>query len=143
MKYIQQSYIDSYLLRLFRGEDIIESLQKFCNHQSNIGVGLIQGIGAVSQANLGFFNGKEYLINVFNENLEVLSLMGNITSNCTVHLHGIFGRNDGSCIGGHIMPGCIVSVTCEIQIHTLEPSIDRGEDPITKLNLLVLPHEIK
>ena len=142
MRYIQQNYKASFLLRLYKGEDIIESLQKFCQHESNIGAGTIRGIGAVSGAKLGFFDGKEYQENVFNEKLEVLSLMGNIAADNMVHLHGVFGRADGSCVGGHLMPGCIVSVTCEIQIHVLEPSVSRAIDSSTKLNLLVLPHEV-
>ncbi len=142
MRYIQQKYKNSFLLRLYKGEDIIESLQKFCQHESNIGSGTIRGIGAVSCAKLGFFDGKEYKENIFNENLEVLSLIGNIAADNMVHLHGVFGRVDGSCVGGHLMLGCVVSVTCEIQIHVLEPSISRAIDPSTKLNLLVLPYEI-
>ena len=143
MKFLRQTSQESYLLRLFQGEDILESLQKFCEHNRNIGSGRIQGIGAVSIANIGFFNGTEYLTNTFSENLELLSLTGNIALDKIVHLHGVFGRVDGSCVGGHIMSGCIVSVTCEIQILVLNPQVTREEDPQTKLKLLDLPNEIK
>lgn len=143
MKYIDQNSKESFLIRLYKGEDIILSLQKFCQHHSKIGAGSIKGIGAVSQANIGFFDGKEYKENLFSENLEVVALMGNIAQNSMVHLHGIFGRADGSCVGGHVMIGCIVSVTCEISIQIMEPSVSRAEDPLTKLNLLELPNEIK
>ena len=142
MKYLLQTSQKSYLLRLFRGEKILESLQKFCKHSPEIGSGRIQGIGAVSAVKLGFFNGTEYITNSFKENLELLSLSGNIAQNEVVHIHGVFGREDGSCVGGHIFPGCIVSVTCEIQILVLEPKVSRTEDPQTKLKLLELPHEI-
>ena len=142
MKYLLQTTQKSYLLRLFQGEDILESLQKFCKHNP-IGSGRIQGIGAVSAAKIGFFDGTKYITNSFSENLEVLSVSGNIAQNEVVHIHGIFGRKDGSCIGGHIFPGCTVSVTCEIQILILEPKVSRTEDPDTKLNLLELPHEVK
>ncbi|MFX0122120.1 MAG: PPC domain-containing DNA-binding protein [Candidatus Hodarchaeota archaeon] len=142
MKFIHQTNQESYLLRLFRGEDILESLQKFCKHRNNIGSGRVQGIGAVSVAKIGFFNGSEYVTNSFSENLELLSLTGNITQDEIVHLHGVFGRADGSCVGGHIMSGCIVSVTCEIQILVLNPQVTREEDPHTKLKLLKLPNEI-
>ncbi|UCG02145.1 MAG: DNA-binding protein [Candidatus Heimdallarchaeota archaeon] len=143
MRYVHQTNQESYLLRLFRGEDIIESLQKFCKHHNHIGSGRIQGIGAVSAAKIDFFNGIEYITNTFSENLELLSLTGNIAQDKIVHLHGVFGRSDGSCVGGHIMSGCIVSVTCEIQILVLDPQVTREEDPHTKLKLLNLPNEIK
>ncbi len=142
MRYLLQESKQNYLLRLFRGEDVLESLQKFCKH-NNIGSGQIQGIGAVSAAKLGFFDGTEYLVNSFSENLEILSLNGNIAQSEIVHVHGVFGRIDGSCIGGHIFLGCIVSVTCEIQIQVLEPTVSRAEDPKIKLKLLELPSEIK
>ncbi|UCG90292.1 MAG: DNA-binding protein [Candidatus Heimdallarchaeota archaeon] len=143
MKYLPQTSKRNYLLRLFRGEDILISLQNFCKHNPDIGSGQIQGIGAVSTANIGFFDGKRYLENTFTENLEIVSLLGNIAQNQIVHLHGIFGRVDGSCVGGHVMSGCIVSVTCEIQISVMDPQVTREEDPYTKLKLLKLPHEIK
>ncbi|MFX1285819.1 MAG: PPC domain-containing DNA-binding protein [Promethearchaeota archaeon] len=143
MKYILQTIQKNYLLRLYRGEDILESLQKFCEHNPDIGSGRIQGIGAVSAAKIGFFDGKEYVVNTFKENLEIVSLLGNIATSQLVHLHGIFGRADASCVGGHVMLGCIVSVTCEIQILVLDPQVSREEDPQTKLKLLNLPHEIK
>ncbi len=143
MKYLPQISQKKYLLRLFRGEDILESLQKFCKHNPDIGSGQIQGIGAVSAAKIGFFDGTKYLVNTFTENLEIVSLLGNVAQNQIVHLHGIFGRIDGSCIGGHIMSGCIVSVTCEIQISVFDPQVIREEDPHTKLKLLKLPYVIE
>jgi predicted DNA-binding protein with PD1-like motif len=142
MKYIQQQFQRSYFLRLFQEEDILESLQKFCQKHPNIEAGTIQGIGAVSRAQIGFFDGRTYLKNFFEENLEILSLIGNIAENQVVHLHGIFGRKDGTTIGGHIFLGCKVSVTCEIQILVLTPKLSRKEDPRTKLKLLDLPNEI-
>ncbi len=143
MIYIKQSPKSSYLLRLEKGEDILSALQQFCKVHSDIGAGSVQGIGAVSQANVGFYNGSEYLENTFSENLEILSLIGNVVSNQIVHLHGIFGRADGTCLGGHILPGCLVSFTCEIQMTIYDPPISRERDPDTNLLLLKLPERIK
>ncbi|MHA2227520.1 MAG: PPC domain-containing DNA-binding protein [Candidatus Hodarchaeales archaeon] len=143
MKFIHQKITGSYLIRLFPGEDIIESLQKFCRHHSEIESGRIQGIGALSAAKFSFFDGTKYLQNELTENLELVSLSGNIAQNEVIHIHGIFSRIDGSCIGGHIISGCIVSATCEIQILVLEPKVTRELDPKTNLNLLALPHELK
>jgi len=47
MKYLEQQPIKSFLLRLFTGEDIIESLIAFCKHHPKIGAGSIQGIGGM------------------------------------------------------------------------------------------------
>ena len=142
MKYLEQQPIKSFLLRLFTGEDIIESLIAFCKHHPKIGAGSVQGIGAVSAINIGYYNGSEYQTTSLTENLEIVSLIGNIAKNHVVHLHGIFAREDGSCVGGHVFPGCIVSFTCEIQVLVLEPELIREFDEETNLNLLSLPHEL-
>lgn len=141
MRYLKQSIEKCYLLRLYRGDDIFKSIEKFCHHQG-ITSGIIHGMGAASEANLGFFDGKTYLENVFTENLEILSLTGNIAEGPIIHLHGVFSRADGTCVGGHIFPGCIVSVTCEVYIMKNTPSPIRLEDPNTGLKLLELPEEV-
>ncbi|MHA2175629.1 MAG: PPC domain-containing DNA-binding protein [Candidatus Hodarchaeales archaeon] len=143
MIYIKQSPKFQYLIRLEKGEDILSALQQFCASHSDIGAGSIEGIGAVSVANIGFYNGSKYLENLFSENLEILSLIGNIASNQIVHLHGIFGRSDGTCLGGHILPGCLVSFTCEIQMTVFDPPVFRERDAETNLLLLKLPEKIK
>ena len=147
MEYAILSSRKSFLLRLVKGEDIFLSLQEFCKQYPDIGAGTIQGIGAVSKAKIGFFDGEKYIENTFAENLELLSLIGNIavekgTTNQIVHIHGVFGRIDGSCIGGHILQGCTVSVTSEIHIIVNQPTVYREEDPEIKLKLLSLPHKI-
>ncbi|MHA1992912.1 MAG: PPC domain-containing DNA-binding protein [Candidatus Hodarchaeales archaeon] len=142
MEYIKQKPQYSFLIRLLKGEDLLLSLQKFCAKFTDISAGSIKGIGAVSQVKYGFFDGEKYLENVLEENLEVLSIIGNIAEGQIVHLHGIFGKADGTCIGGHILPGCIISVTCELTVTVFEPKIIRKLDPETNLKLLSLPEKM-
>ncbi|PWI46364.1 hypothetical protein CEE45_17245 [Candidatus Heimdallarchaeota archaeon B3_Heim] len=142
MEFMQQTHQYSFLIRLLKGEDLLLSLQKFCEKHPDIGAGSIYGIGAVSQAKYGFFNGEKYLESILEENLEVLSIIGNIAENQIVHLHGIFGRVDGTCVGGHILPGCIISVTCELSVMVFKPKVIRELDPETNLKLLSLPEKM-
>ena len=142
MKYLAQTHETTFLIRLMKGEDILLSLQEFCKEHQEIGAGNVNGIGAVSNVVLGFYDGQQYCENTFQEPLEILSLIGNIAKNQIVHLHGIFGRKDGSCIGGHILPGCIVSFTCEIYLTTMLPGIERVKDIETNLMLLNLPKHL-
>ena len=142
MEFIKQTPQHTYLIRLLRGEDLLLSLQKFCEAHSEFGAGSIQGIGAVSEAKIGYFDGSKYLEIHLEENLEMLSLLGNIASNNIVHLHGIFSRADGTCLGGHILPGCIISVTGEIHFNVFKPPVIREVDPSTNLQLLKLPEEL-
>ncbi|MHA1444631.1 MAG: PPC domain-containing DNA-binding protein [Candidatus Hodarchaeales archaeon] len=142
MKYLSQTSEKCYLIRLMKGDDILLSLQKFCKEHQEIGAGKINGIGAVSHAVLGFYDGHQYLENDFEEPLEILSLLGNVAKDQIIHIHGIFGRKDGSCIGGHILPGCTVSFTCEIHLTVLIPSVERVKDIETNLQLLNLPKQL-
>ena len=142
MEYIKQKPQYSFLIRLLKGEDLLLSLQEFCENFPEIGAGWINGIGAVSRAKYGFFDGEKYLENVLEENLEILAIVGNIAKNQVVHLHGIFGRIDGTCIGGHILPGCIISVTCELKLMVFEPKVVRELDPEFNLKLLSLPGKL-
>ena len=142
MKYLNQTSEKCFLIRLMKGDDILLSLQKFCKEHQEIGAGRINGIGAVSHAVLGFFDGHQYLENDFEEPLEILSLLGNVAKDQIIHIHGIFGRKDGSCIGGHILPGCTVSFTCEIHLTALIPSVERVKDIETNLQLLNLPKQL-
>ena len=139
MKYLAQTTERSFLIRLMKGEDILLSLQKFCKEYQEIGSGEISGIGAVSSAVIGFYDGHQYCENTFQEPLEILSLLGNVAEDQIVHMHGIFGRKDGSSIGGHILQGCIVSFTCEIYLTVKKPSVHRIKDVDTDLKLLNLP----
>ncbi|MHA1945934.1 MAG: PPC domain-containing DNA-binding protein [Candidatus Hodarchaeales archaeon] len=142
MKYLAQTSEKNFLIRLMKEDDILLSLQDFCKEHQEIGAGRISGIGAVSCAVLGFYDGHQYIKNTFQEPLEILSLLGNVAKSQIVHLHGIFGRKDGSCIGGHIFPGCTVSFTCEIHLTILLPGVERVKDIETNLVLLNLPNQL-
>ena len=141
MRFLRQELTKHcFLIRFFPEEDLLIKTQDFVKKQK-IQAGYLAGIGAVKQARIGFFDGEEYLVNQFNEDLEIVSLTGNIAMDM-VHMHGIFAQKDGKCVGGHIMPGCIVSVTCELHIFVLIPAVSRKEDPLTQLKLLDLPEEM-
>lgn len=66
--------------RLEKGDDLIEGLANVLRERS-ITRGAISGIGAVSEASIGFFNAatKEYEHLRLREDLEILSLQGNIS----------------------------------------------------------------
>ncbi len=102
----------SYKGRLEKGVDIVEGISALIK-ANNIKAGIIEGIGAVSSARLGYFNqGKKvYEEKIFDENMEIVSLTGNISlkdGEPFPHLHAIFSRRDFSNIGGHLLFQTIV-----------------------------------
>ena len=72
MDYLSQTHEKYFLIRLMKGDDILLSLQRFCKECQEIGAGKISGIGAVSHAILGFYDGHQYQKNSFDEPLEIL-----------------------------------------------------------------------
>lgn len=95
--------------RLIKGSDLIEDIKAFLKEKS-VQSGIISGIGAATKANIGYYDQENriYKIKAYEEPMEILSLKGNISikdHEPFPHLHGVFSRQDGSCVGGHIFEG--------------------------------------
>ncbi|MFX1377067.1 MAG: PPC domain-containing DNA-binding protein [Promethearchaeota archaeon] len=115
---------------------IIEMIKKF-----NIKSGLINSIGALKKFTLGYFDfdSKEYLKKNFEENVELVSCMGNISYKegvPIVHLHASIGIKDYTIFGGHLFQPSITSITCEVYIVEIDKKLNRIEDPQLGLSLL-------
>ncbi len=127
--------------RLMPGEDILESIEALAD-EHGIRSGQISLIGAIKQATLGYFDRHtgEYRDFSIDEDLEVVSCVGNIArlrnDEVAVHAHMVVADEQGKCHGGHLMKGCVVSVTIEVVIIELEGDIYRDKDKATGLNLL-------
>ena len=125
-----------------KGDDIMKSLQTVCTSY-NIKAGFVWGIGAVSRAEIGYFdlNLKKYLQISLDENLELLNALGNVsidisTNEVIIHVHAMLGRQDGTVLGGHLFPGSIISVTGEFWIQKGEGILERSINTETGLKLL-------
>jgi predicted DNA-binding protein with PD1-like motif len=121
-----------WLLRLDAGEEIIASLQAFATAHGIVG-GVITGIGAVGETELGFFvrESRSYIRRTFTGDHEILSLLGNFSVLDGVpfpHCHLILCGEDFAAHGGHLFKG-LVTVTCEIHILTASRTIVRTPRP--------------
>jgi predicted DNA-binding protein with PD1-like motif len=132
---------NSYVIRIDRGEKIIESLFRFID-ENNIKTGFFTGIGAVSHCTTKYYNynTKEYIEQNFQQDLEITSLIGNVTmmnKNPIIHAHIILGDPDMNLKGGHLQEA-IVGATCEIFFMEVSKTIKRKFDEETNLNFLDL-----
>lgn len=125
-----------YILRLDKGEELTETLAKFCD-DNRLGFASFHGIGGLKECTLAYFDVKtgEYLKKEFNEDgiFELLSINGNISikeGKTFVHAHVVLGKKDYSTIGGHLVKG-IVNPTCEIFLIALS---DEKNDERTSSN---------
>lgn len=130
---------DKHIIKLEKGEKIIETLTEFLKKKS-IKSGYFFGIGAVSKAEIAHFNldTKEYSYKTFNEPLEIISLLGNISTldnKIIIHSHITLSDPEMKVYGGHLKEATI-SATCEIILTKINKEIKRALDRTTNLNLL-------
>lgn len=127
------------LLVLKRGEELHAKLQEFAREHELKGA-WVQGLGGSGAMTLGYYNltEREYEWRAVSDNLEILSLQGNLAwvdGKPFWHLHGSFGRSDFTTVGGHIKE-MVVGLTCELLITHLDMSLSRTFDDETGLKLL-------
>ncbi|MBA7522284.1 hypothetical protein ES705_14402 [subsurface metagenome] len=121
-------------------EDLIDSIIQMIKIH-NLKSGLINCIGALKKYTLGYLDidSKEYLKKTFDEYVELVSCMGNISfkdGEPIVHLHLSVGTKDYNIFGGHLFQPSIVSITGEVYIFEIDKKLNRVIDPRFDLSLL-------
>ncbi|MBR2723273.1 MAG: DNA-binding protein [Lentisphaeria bacterium] len=96
-----------YTLSIDSGAEITESFTNFIKARK-IKHGTIRGIGAVESATLRFFDpvSKTYQDHVFNEQMEIAHLEGNISTldgKVYLHIHAVLGKSDCTAVAGHLL----------------------------------------
>jgi predicted DNA-binding protein with PD1-like motif len=110
-----------FALRLDSGEEIIASLKAFAVTH-DVRAGLISGLGAVGETDVGFFDRfrKAYDTRTFTGEHEIGSLTGNFSEldgEPFPHCHIVLSGPDLVAHTGHLFRG-VVTVACEIQVVT-------------------------
>ena len=129
---------DMYVVSIDNLADLTAALAQFCEDKGIL-CGKVDGIGAVSSATLRFYDPttKKYVDRTFEEQMEIASLVGNISQKdgkVYLHLHATFGRSDYTSIAGHLLTAQIHGA-CELFVQPLSCSISRKHDPVTGLQL--------
>lgn len=133
-----KKFNNKYILRLDRGEEVVETLKKFCKSEK-ITLGFVQGIGAVNKATVGLFeiSTKKYHSTELSGDFEITSLLGNISTmngEVYLHLHINLADKEHKVYGGHLN-SAVISATGEITIEAIEGSVDREFSESVGLNL--------
>jgi uncharacterized protein len=141
MRYIEKG--SGFVLRLEQGDDILKTLKQFAEAK-RVQAAFFEGIGSLYQARLGHYDFKDtrtYRFETFEEDLEILSLSGNVSTmnhNTLPHAHATLGRRDFSVIGGHLEEGSLANMV-EVNLAKLQGKLEKAKDTATGLNLLQLP----
>jgi len=91
------------------GDEVMAGLQAFAR-DAGLDAAQITALGAFSRATFGYYDRerREYEKIPVEEQVEVISLLGNISRNegdPQIHVHGVVGRRDGTTRGGHLLEG--------------------------------------
>ena len=127
------------MFSLKRGEELLEGIKEFCR-EHRVEAAFFHAIGAVNEVELAWYDlgAKQYVTTLFQEDLELVSLTGNVSklgNNLVVHSHGVFSNKAMETKAGHVNKA-VVSGACEIILTQLKGKIDRAFDEDTGLNLM-------
>jgi uncharacterized protein len=133
---------DRVVVRLESGERVAETLLGLLRAEG-IGYAVVSGLGAVSQVQLSYWNAesRQYEAHEIEEQLEVVSLTGNVTLRETdpfLHLHVTLGRQDLTVLGGHFNDA-VAHPTLEIWLQPENEPVQRVPDAASGLALMELP----
>lgn len=123
------------------GDEVVSLLTDFAKKE-RISAAHFTAIGAFSDAAVGYFDlqKKDYVNNPVDEQVEVVSLIGDIAlddGKPKVHAHVVVGKSDGSTMGGHLLKAH-VRPTLELVLHDTGESLQRKFDAQSGLALIDL-----
>lgn len=128
-----------YVVRLDPDEEILATLTDFVLKEKIEGA-IIQGIGAVKDSVLGYFDVHEkvYKEQTFADDMELISLMGNLSwveDEPFIHAHVLLSGSDFVGRAGHLFSS-VIAVTGEFSLQPTGRRIERALDERTGLKLM-------
>lgn len=111
-RYPYASPLYAHAIRLQPGDDLVTALCNHCECHALDAATVISCVGSLSCVTLRMAAAKE--INVYQEELEIVSLVGTLCADGKHHLHCSVSRRDGSVLGGHCKGPATVRTTGEV-----------------------------
>ena len=127
------------------GDEAAACLLAFAREQ-HLSAAHLSAIGAFERAVLGYFdwNTKDYKRNAVDEQVEVVSLIGDVAlkdDQPKLHMHAVLGQSDGRALGGHLLEGR-VRPTLEVIVTESPAHLHRLHDHQSGLALIHLDKEL-
>ena len=141
-KLISSAGDKTYAVIFDTGDEVVKGLTDFAREQRLSG-SHFTAIGAFQDVTLGYFawQKKEYLKIPLREQVEVLSLVGDVAlkpdGSPQLHAHVVVGRSDGTTRGGHLLEAH-VRPTLEVVLVESPVHLQRKHDPESGLALIRL-----
>lgn len=115
----------AHAVRLTPGTDLKQALAGIARERGIRAGCILTCVGSLSRARLrapGSAGQTEALL-AFDGPMEIVSCVGTLGPDGDVHLS--LSLADGSCVGGHLMEGCLVHTTAEVVMGEL-PNVEFG-----------------
>lgn len=133
---------NGYLVRLDRGEEVTEVLERFLKDEG-IHAGTVSGLGGIRNAELGYYDlpSRTYQRKRVPGNLELIHYGGNITlteGRPFIHAHAVVSGPDFKPCSGHFF-SAEVALTGEFVVRPADWTVNRLPDDYTGLKLMDLP----
>lgn len=130
----------TFILRLDRGDYILESIIELINKENIKDAVVLSGIGSLDECVIHMVTGtevpyQEYFKRWSNQPLELASISGLII-NGQPHLHTVVSDTDSAC-AGHLEKGCRILCLGEIVITELK-SLNLARVPDVKAGVAIL-----
>ncbi|MGB7892214.1 MAG: PPC domain-containing DNA-binding protein [Microcoleus sp.] len=131
----------TYAVIFDKGEEFKQGLTEFAKSQGLNGSDFT-AIGAFERATLGYLDWqtKEFRKHPINEQVEVLSMVGNIAmqdGEPRVHAHVVVAMPDGNAKGGHVLEA-YVRPTLQLILRESPKQMQTQHDPETGLGLIAI-----
>lgn len=129
----------TFVLVFGKGDEVVSEITDFAK-ENGLDAASLTGIGAFSDATLGYFDAerKEYEEIPVQEQVEVLSMMGDIAEHegePQLHPHVVLGRRDGTTRGGHLLEAHVYP-TLEVVVTESPKHLKKTTDEETGLALI-------
>ncbi|MEA3475870.1 MAG: PPC domain-containing DNA-binding protein [Candidatus Cloacimonadota bacterium] len=136
---IFKKYDNIYCIRLIHQENFLEMLEKFAKVNNLENAIILNGVGMLKNAEIGYFDSEKYITKTISEPAELVSTNGNMFINPEGmpewHIHVALAQRTHKMVGGHLLKG-IVCNTAEIFIRTIPDAkfVKEIEDDNLRLN---------
>jgi hypothetical protein len=131
--------VKNYVILLAKGDEVVSGLTDFAR-ENKVTSASFTAIGAFSHATVAWFDDskKEFKLNPINQQVELASMIGNITlvnDKPAVHTHVSIASSDGTVRGGHLI-NAFVFPTLELFMTVYPVPLHKQPDEATGLELI-------
>jgi predicted DNA-binding protein with PD1-like motif len=131
--------VKQYAIVLAKGDEVMSGLTDFAR-RNKVTSANFTAIGAFSHATVAWFDDskKEFKLNPINEQVELTSMIGNITlvnGQPAVHTHVSVASSDGTARGGHVI-NAFVLPTLELFMTVYPTALHKERNAATGLMLI-------